>query len=334
MLYTLRYGENPQSTAELIKGSNEVDNLSLFNLENPDGTPLDFSSFSYINISDTDRMLNTMVHTATAFSENEGHTPKLAFAVKHGHICGGAVSDDAHTALRKMYEGDKRAVFGGFIMTNFEIDEKAIATLLDIADGKMFLAGIIAPKITKEAIAKLPKQKRKCQLACLPGLSELNTESLNTEKKKRPIRGGYILENRGEYVPNTEELSPGLDKETRANLLLSWAVGSTSVSNTITIVNNSAVIGNGVGQQDRVGACELAIKRALDAGHAITGATAYSDSFFPFSDGIEVLQKAGIKTVFATSGSIKDKIVKKYAAENNINLILAPDKKVRGFFGH
>jgi len=44
------------------------------------------------------------------------------------------------------------------------------------------------------------------------------------------------------------------------------------------------LIGNGTGQQDRVGAAELAVKRAIDAGHKemLSGAAAYSDSFFHF----------------------------------------------------
>lgn len=53
----------------------------------------------------------------------------------------------------------------------------------------------------------------------------------------------------------------------------------------MTLVRDGALIGNGVGQQDRVGGCALAIIRARDAGHDVHGAAAYSDSFFPFPDG-------------------------------------------------
>jgi len=38
-----------------------------------------------------------------------------------------------------------------------------------------------------------------------------------------------------------------------------------------------------------VGCCELAIRRAQDAGHKIQGALAASDSFFPFPDGPKTL---------------------------------------------
>ena len=49
------------------------------------------------------------------------------------------------------------------------------------------------------------------------------------------------------------------------DVILAWAVGCTSNSNTITIVKEGRLYGNGVGQQDRVGAAKLAIFRADDA---------------------------------------------------------------------
>lgn len=327
MKHTLRYGENPQATAELIADeAQSQDPLSIFNLINPDGSPLDYSALSYINVSDTDRLLNTVTLLAAALAKNpstgSGHS--IAAAVKHGHICGAAVGDTPEAAVTGMYKGDSRAVFGGFIMCNFTIGKEAAHTLMDAAAGKTYLAGIIAPAITNEAIEILPKQKRACQLICLPALADLDEDNVNKELKKRPVRGGYIEEKGAQYIPESDNL----------DLLLGWAVGSTSVSNTITLVKNGMVIGNGVGQQDRVSACELAIKRAVDAGHEVAGAFAYSDSFFPFTDGVEILANAGVKTIFATSGSVKDKKVQEFAKDREVELILAPDKEARGFFGH
>lgn len=325
MRHTLRYGENPQATAEIVSDETQLkDPLSIFNLQNPDGSPLDYSTLSYINISDTDRLLNTVTTLAAVLHKNTGSTQNIATAVKHGHICGAAVSATTEEAITDMYKGDSRAVFGGFIMCNFTIDEATAQALIDAAGGKIYLAGIIAPVITSEAIEILPKQKRACQMICLPALANLSEDSINKELKKRPVRGGYIEERSTQYLPESDNL----------DLLLGWAVGSTSVSNTITLVKNAKVIGNGVGQQDRVSACELAVKRARDAKHDVKGALAYSDSFFPFTDGIEILADAGVKTIFATSGSVKDKAVQEFAKGKNVELILVPDKEARGFFGH
>lgn len=117
-------------------------------------------------------------------------------------------------------------------------------------------------------------------------------------------------------------------------MVLAWAVGSTSNSNTITLVKGGQLIGNGVGQQDRVGCCELAVKRALDAGHATEGSVAYSDSFFPFPDAPAVLADAGVKAIWATSGSVRDAEIQALCAERGVVLLQVPDTLGRGFFGH
>lgn len=335
MTHTLRYGENPQATAELIASDVQTeDALSILNLQNPDGSPLDYSAMSYINVSDTDRLLNTLVNIAAGFERNGGNVPSIAVAVKHGHICGGAYGDTPQEATTKMYEGDKRAIFGGFIMCNYTIDAGVMQSMLDAAGGRTFLAGIVAPEITEEAVALMPKQKRKCLLITLPALDSLGVDSLDKTKKRRIVRGGYMEETEVKFIPNFAEMAPDVNDETKSDLVLAWGVGSTSVSNTITLVKNNMIIGNGVGQQDRVGACALAIKRASDAEHELNGCVAYSDSFFPFTDGVEMLADAGVKTIFATSGSVKDKEVIKFAQDRGINYITAPDKVARGFFGH
>ncbi len=136
------------------------------------------------------------------------------------------------------------------------------------------------------------------------------------------------------------------------DLILAWAVGSTSNSNTITLVKDGKLIGNGVGQQDRVGAGQLAISRTTiempeleDTGdelilhvrldkQKLTGAAAYSDSFFPFPDGPELLAKAGIKAILTSSGSVADKTVVQALNKAGVSVLMVPDKVGRGFYAH
>ncbi len=94
------------------------------------------------------------------------------------------------------------------------------------------------------------------------------------------------------------------------DLVVAWAIGSTINSNTITLVRDGQLLGNGVGQQDRVGGCALAISRATNAGHRIDGCVAYSDSYFPFPDGPQLLIDAGVSAVFCTTGSVRDGLVR------------------------
>jgi phosphoribosylaminoimidazolecarboxamide formyltransferase/IMP cyclohydrolase len=125
-----------------------------------------------------------------------------------------------------------------------------------------------------------------------------------------------------------------LDEATRRDLILAWAIGATSNSNTVTIVRDGMLLGNGVGQQDRIGACHLAISRASDAGHDLSGAVAYSDSYFPFADGPLALARAGIRAILATSGSIRDSEVTAALQREGVTLVLLPDAKARGFYRH
>jgi phosphoribosylaminoimidazolecarboxamide formyltransferase/IMP cyclohydrolase len=56
----------------------------------------------------------------------------------------------------------------------------------------------------------------------------------------------------------------------------------------------------------RVDSCWIAVKKAQIANMAIEGATAGSDAFFPFPDGVETLVEAGVRCIIQPGGSIKD----------------------------
>jgi phosphoribosylaminoimidazolecarboxamide formyltransferase/IMP cyclohydrolase len=156
------------------------------------------------------------------------------------------------------------------------------------------------------------------------------------------------------FIPEIKN-AEGVEK--LRDIILSWAVGCTSNSNTITLVKDGRLYGNGVGQQDRVGAAKLAISRAEESFNTqknsgaflqplagtfraqnfseyLEGAIAYSDSFFPFPDAPEVLIHAGIKTIFSTSGSVNDEKIIELCKNKGVNLILLPDSEARGFYQH
>ena len=184
----------------------------------------------------------------------------------------------------------------------------------------------------------LERKGDKCRFISNSALANLGQCNLDTAPRFRYVRGGFLKQPNYTYVPDLS--APELEKignikvRDYPDILLAWAIGSTSNSNTVTLVKGGHLIGNGTGQQDRVGGCKLAISRAKDAGHETKGAVAYSDSFFPFTDGPQALAKAGIKTIFASSGSVMDRDVIAFCLKKNISLVLVPDKIGRGFFGH
>ena len=94
-------------------------------------------------------------------------------------------------------------------------------------------------------------------------------------------------------------------------------------SNAIVLGNNFSTIGIGGGQPSRVDSCKIAIQKARKfQPKQIAKAIAASDAFFPFSDGLDLLIKAGVKVVIQPGGSIRDKEIINYANKaKNKNVI-------------
>ena len=325
------YGENPWQHKAALYGFS-ADPLAIVRFEQIQGSPP-----SYNNYADFDRLLQTITHIAAGWDVNFGPVPAIAVGGKHGNACGAAVDEEPAVAMKKMLEGDLRAIFGGVVMVNFEITAELaeIALLHKVEKGKRLLDAVVAPSVTKEALELLNRKKGKCRILVNPKLERLTKESLDRSVRTRYVRGGKLAQNNYTHVLNLQDSA--VEKTGEANeqdMVLGWAVGSTSNSNTITLVKNGQLIGNGVGQQDRVGAAQLAIKRANDADHDISGATAYSDSFFPFPDGPQSLAEAGVKAIFASSGSVGDGDVKDAMQKAGVAMYMLPDKAVRGFYAH
>lgn len=334
--YKCGYGENAQQqNANLLTYKNK-DLLSFNNFEQVRGVPM-----SYNNLCDVERMLQTITHIAAGFDVNFGEVPFIAVAIKHGNPCGVSFGVDPRLVLQRVIDGDTRAIFGGMIMTNFELGREEANVILSykMEEGKRrILDGIIAPAFDENTKNLLERGNGRCRMLENEALSEIDANSLDKNPRFRYVRGGFLLQDNYDFVmnfTNTNIEKYGIiSEDNEKDLILAWAIGSTSNSNTITLVKNGMLIGNGVGQQDRVGACELAIKKAIDQGHSILGAVAYSDSFFPFLDGPQKLQEYGVNAILTSSGSVRDQEVKDFCEATGITLYMVPDKIGRGFFGH
>ncbi len=349
-----KYGENPQQAPAAFYSDNRVasDPLGLDQFEHVQGMDR-----SFINMTDIDRLLQTLTHIAAGFERNFQEVLAIAVGVKHGNACGAAVGKDSVEAIQKMLLGDTRAIFGGVVMINGAIDEAVADALMHYAmDGERprLLDGVIGASVTPEALELLSRNK--LRVVVNPALSSLDEQSLDTNRRQRPVRGGvleqpnydFIMDLSADYV----QFHGAPSDQQKRDMILGWAIGATSNSNTITLVKDGQLIGNGVGQQDRVGAGQLALTRttsampelreeddalilevALDK-QKLAGATAYSDSFFPFPDGPELLARAGIRAILTSSGSVGDEIVIDALRKHDVVIAMAPDKIARGFYLH
>jgi phosphoribosylaminoimidazolecarboxamide formyltransferase/IMP cyclohydrolase len=221
-------------------------------------------------------------------------------------------------------------------------------------DQSRLLDGVVGASVTDEALELLSRNK--LRVVVNPALSGLNEKSIDSVRRIRPVRGGaleqpnydFILDLKADYIQQHGDSS----EQQQRDLVLAWAIGCTSNSNTISLVKDGKLIGNGVGQQDRVGAGQLALTRTtvdlpeleqqgdklilkvtLDQ-KKLDGAVAYSDSFFPFPDGPGLLAKAGIKAILTTSGSVADETVVKSLTDQGVTIYMVPDKVGRGFYLH
>lgn len=350
-----KYGENPQQVDAGLYADNRVNvnPLGIDQFEHVKGW-----DESYVNHTDIYRLVQTSTRIAAGFERNFGEVPPLAIGVKHGNACGAGVAETHADAVKKMLEGDTRAIFGGVVMVNGEIDEEIAELLMrhSIEEGgnNRLLDGVIGASVTEEALEILSRAK--LRVVVNPALSDLHESSLDTRRQKRFLGDAVLEQDANTFVmdfadDNIRQYGEVTEQQKR-DLTLAWAIGSTSNSNTITLVKDGMLIGNGVGQQDRVGAAQLAIGRTttsfpdlVNMGFEITmtshldirklrGAVAYSDSFFPFADGPTLLAEAGIAAILASSGSVADSEVIKTLLNQDVGLIMVPDKVGRGFFGH
>ena len=341
-------GENGcQVPAGLYKNPANKDSFSLGKFQVIDGVPL-----SYNNFTDLDRLLQTLSHITESWWINFGFVPAIAVGGKHGNACGAAAGDYnggpkvfvpkiVKEVARKTVLGDTRAIFGGLVICNFPISNEVAEEMVEAGmEGRVQkFDAVIAPDFEPGAVDFFERKGNKCR--CVKGPDLLKIQ-LDAAPRFRMTRGGdFLMQPNYTYIPRFTSLQGmqtigELSLEQKRDLVLADAVCRTSNSNTITIVKDSMLLGNGVGQKDRVGAAELAIKIARDAGHGdqLEGAVAASDSFFPFDDAPKVLAEAGVKTIFSTTGSINDKLTQDFCAKMGVTLCQLSDAAARGFFGH
>lgn len=227
-------------------------------------------------------------------------------------------------------------------MLNFHVSGEFAELLVHYGkarDKKNVYDTIVAPGFDDDAREILQRKNGKCRLMKNKALSSLNTRSLDIAERITYVRGGFLVQpNYTFYLNNAADFVSTYGREVtsdqRWDILLADGICRTSNSNTITLVKDGMLIGNGVGQQSRVYGVELALRRAEQSGHDVRGAVAASDSFFPFLDGVELLVNAGVNTILTTSGSVSDQKVIDYCIQKNVALIMIPDAEGRGFFGH
>ena len=151
----------------------------------------------------------------------------------------------------------------------------------------------------------------------------------------RLISGGLLLQDADRFPDDIEsvatdwELVSGERPEADAmtNLIFAWKTCRAVKSNAIVLAKDSATVGIGMGQVNRVDSCRLAVERA---GDRVQGAVAASDAFFPFADGPQVLIDAGVSAIVQPGGSVRDEEVVKAATGDDFEFNHFPSSGLGG----
>ncbi|MCI2081994.1 MAG: bifunctional phosphoribosylaminoimidazolecarboxamide formyltransferase/IMP cyclohydrolase [Bacteroidales bacterium] len=276
----LRYGENPHQKA-LFFGD-------------PASLPkqLHGKEISYNNMVDIEAALELI-----SDFDNDGGKNVTVGVIKHNNACGCATRGNLVDAWKDALSGDPVSAYGSIIVTNTKITAEAAEEI-----GKIFFEVIIAKGYDDEALELLEHKKNRIIL--------MDNGTKLSCKKFRSMFEGVLVQDRDTCVETPGDLRPvTVTKPTEAqiaDMLFANKIVKHSKSNAITLAKNGMLLASGIGQTSRVDALKQAIEKARSFGQDLEGAVMASDAFFPFSDCVEVADKAGIKAVIQPGGSIRD----------------------------
>ena len=219
-----------------------------------------------------------------------------AVVVKHNNPCGLAVDEDQVAAYRKAYEGDSMSAYGGIVAFNRTLTAAAARAMR----GVLYYV-VIAPDFEREALAILKRRKQARVMRVAPASGP--AEKLDV----RRVSGGALLQEADDIsIDPSSWVTKSKREPTEYELLdlaFAWRAAAHVKSNSIVLARDSALVGMGAGQPNRVTSVHLALRVA---GEKAKGSVLASDAFFPFADGIELAAGGGITAVAQPGGSLRD----------------------------
>jgi len=302
----LRYGENPHQRGARYR---TVGTTSWWDEVQQHGG----KELSYLNLFDGDAAWR-LVH------ELAGDAGKPAVAIiKHANPCGAAVADSLVTAYERALECDVQSAFGGVVAIGGAVTE----VLADAIAAGPQADVIIASSYEPAALEKLTARRKATRLLSGPAPEK-------AARQLRSLGSSVLVQDIDEFVVPRADWTvvttrPPTEDEW-SDLVLAWRVCGRTTSNAVAIVNNGQAVGVGAGQQSRVVAAEIAVRKA---GEAAKGGAGASDAFFPFPDGLLVLAAAGVTAVVQPGGSVKDGEVIAAADEAGLAMVVTGERHFR-----
>ena len=202
---------------------------------------------------------------------------------------------------------------------NREVDEDTVIAMIEAAQADVVIAPGYAEGVVDKLIAK--RANTRILVATPPEQVSLQV---------RQIGEGFLVQQNHHFASDSEAWETVTETKPTAGGLqdaaLAWRVCGHVSSNSIVLAKDGVAWGIGAGQQNRVEAGELAVKKA---NNRAKGGACASDAFFPFADGLEVAAAAGVSTVIQPGGSIKDEEVIAAANELGLAMVFTGERQFR-----
>jgi phosphoribosylaminoimidazolecarboxamide formyltransferase/IMP cyclohydrolase len=278
----LSYGENPHQRAAYYTERRARTHL-LSRVEQLHGKALSFNNLNDLSAA---RML-----------AREFALPACVI-VKHANPCGVAVGATLGEAYEHALASDPTSAYGGIVVLNREVDE-ALGEQLAV----QFVEVLFAPGYSDGALDALRRRKSTRIL-----LDRERRHDLDARHYKR-VLGGLLVQDPDSDVEDREGwrvVCGSPDERQWGDLVFAWRVCKHVSSNAIVLAKDLATIGVGAGQMSRVDAVDIAVAKAAEHGHDMTGAVLASDAFFPFPDGPQIALDAGAAAIVQPGGSRRD----------------------------
>jgi phosphoribosylaminoimidazolecarboxamide formyltransferase / IMP cyclohydrolase len=297
---TLRYGENPHQRAARYRWHGTTSWWD--GVRQHGGLAL-----SYLNYYDAD--------AAWLLVHDLGDRPACAI-IKHANPCGVAVDTTLADAYQRALECDERSAFGGIVALNRPVDTATVERMVPGPQADV----VIAPRYEAGTVEALQRKRKNTRVLEAPA-------PIRPALDFRQISGGFLVQEPHHFAATRNEwrvvTKAAPTPEQWRDLELAWRICGHVKSNAIVLVKDGQAVGIGAGQQNRVESGEIAAKKA--AGRARGGACA-SDAFYPFPDGVEAAEAAGVAAVIQPGGSMRDDAVIEIADELGLAMVFTGER--------
>ena len=154
-------------------------------------------------------------------------------------------------------------------------------------------------------------------------ISNFKTKNLTTIKS---FDGSFLIQSKNNIAIDKKKLrcvtklKP--NKRELDEVKFAFNISKYVKSNAIVLCNSFSTIGIGAGQPSRLDSCKIAVQKAIQfQSSKIKNSVAASDAFFPFTDGMNTLIKAGVKIIVQPGGSIRDQEIIDAANKAKIKML-------------